>query len=91
MDISTLKNDFHQTFQRTEEPRVFFAPGRINLIGEHTDYNGGHVFPAAISFGTYAIALPREDNFIHLYSKNCCENRIIKVTLDDLSLNEPDE
>lgn len=91
MDISTLKNDFQQTFQRTEEPRVFFAPGRINLIGEHTDYNGGHVFPAAISFGTYAIALPREDNFIHLYSKNFSEKGIIKVSLDDLSFNKRDE
>ncbi|GAA0299468.1 galactokinase [Gracilibacillus halotolerans] len=90
MDISTLKKDFQQTFQHSEEPRVFFAPGRINLIGEHTDYNGGHVFPAAISFGTYALALPRKDNFIHLYSKNFSEKGIVKVSLDDLSFNKAD-
>lgn len=46
-----------------------FAPGRINLIGEHTDYNGGYVFPAAIELGTYGLASKRDDRIIQLYSK----------------------
>src|SRR5690625_3515112 len=90
MELASLTRAFQEVFQQNEQPRVFFAPGRINLIGEHTDYNGGHVFPAAISFGTYALALPRKDNFIHLYSKNFSEKGIVKVSLDDLSYNKAD-
>ena len=51
---AALLDDFRSIFRTEKTPRTFFAPGRINLIGEHTDYNGGHVFPASISFGTYA-------------------------------------
>ena len=49
--INKLKADFKRIFERESE-EVFFSPGRVNLIGEHTDYNGGHVFPCALSFGT---------------------------------------
>jgi galactokinase len=52
MNTDFLKNNFKQTFQQ-EASDLFFSPGRINIIGEHTDYNGGHVFPCAISLGTY--------------------------------------
>jgi galactokinase len=65
-----LKESFMQVFQTDSTPRVFFAPGRVNLIGEHTDYNGGHVLPCALSTGTYMAIVPREDLTIRLYSEN---------------------
>ena len=52
------------------EIRSFFSPGRVNLIGEHTDYNGGHVFPCALSIGTYMIVRKREDRTIRFYTEN---------------------
>jgi len=64
--------------------QAFFAPGRINLIGEHTDYNGGHVFPCAITYGTYAVARAREDKVIRLYSTNFPEKGIIEFNLSEL-------
>lgn len=61
---------FREVFGDDDEAKLYFAPGRVNLIGEHTDYNGGHVFPCALTFGTYAAARKREDSRIRLYSKN---------------------
>lgn len=60
-DLESLKREFASRFGSVEGIRTFFAPGRVNLIGEHTDYNGGYVFPAALTFGTYALVRPRED------------------------------
>ncbi len=60
------------------------------MIGEHTDYNGGHVFPAAISYGTYALAVKRNDNLLRFYSMNFSENGIIERTLDDLAYRSED-
>jgi len=82
-----LLQNFQDIFTTTDHPRSFFAPGRINLIGEHTDYNGGHVFPAAISLGTYAIARKRTDQKLRFYSMNFQDSGIIECELADMSFN----
>ena len=69
----------------------YFAPGRINLIGEHTDYNGGYVFPASITIGTYGVARKRADKQIRLYSENFPEKGIISFSLDDLEYRKEDD
>ena len=70
------------------EIRSFFSPGRVNLIGEHTDYNGGHVFPCALSIGTYMIVRKREDRTIRFYSENFSKLGVIETSLDDLVYSE---
>ncbi|WP_223635484.1 galactokinase [Planococcus sp. 4-30] len=87
MNQTEISQAFKDFFQNDENPRFFFAPGRINLIGEHTDYNGGHVFPAAISFGTYAAARKRPDQKLRFHSMNFQEKGIIECDLADLSFN----
>lgn len=82
-----LEQLFRSTFGKAAQGN-YFAPGRINLIGEHTDYNGGHVFPAAITIGTYGLAGKREDRLIRFYSENFSELGIIEVSLDDLSYDK---
>ena len=60
--LSGLRQKFEQVFQDSdEEPRIFFAPGRVNLIGEHTDFTGGYVLPAALTYGTWAAVRLRRD------------------------------
>lgn len=73
------------------EYRTFFAPGRINLIGEHTDYNGGHVFPCAITFGTYALARKNSEQLIRVYSMNFPGKGIIEFSLTDLDYKKTDD
>lgn len=85
-----LEELFHTLFG-VESKDVYFAPGRINLIGEHTDYNGGYVFPAAITIGTYGVARKREDQMIRLYSKNFAELGIIELSLSDLAYKDEDD
>jgi len=91
LTTSDLIQNYKSVFQTTETPRVFFAPGRINLIGEHTDYNGGHVFPASISFGTYALGLKRNDQKLRFYSMNFSESGIIECDLGNLDYNIDDD
>lgn len=69
----------------------YFAPGRINLIGEHTDYNGGHVFPASITIGTYGLARKREDDRVRLYSENFPEKGVIEFSINDLEFRKEDD
>ena len=61
MKIEEVRQCFEQTFGGEGDLHAYFAPGRVNLIGEHTDYNGGHVFPCALTIGTYMIARKRND------------------------------
>ena len=87
-----LLNKFVEVFQTNENnARTFFAPGRVNLIGEHTDYNGGHVFPCALTIGTTAIVKKREDRLIRLYSVNFEKLGVIEVALDGLRYAKEDD
>ncbi len=79
-----LLNEFLRVFGGTEDARVFFAPGRVNLIGEHTDYNGGHVFPCALTIGTYAVARKNGMDTCRFYSMNFENQGIHAVSLDEL-------
>jgi galactokinase len=67
MNISAFVDDFGNLFGT--RPRIFRAPGRVNLIGEHTDYNDGFVMPAAIAFSTYVAVVPRDDQKISIHSR----------------------
>ena len=90
MNIDTLVSTFERVFGEGGDIQTFFSPGRINLIGEHTDYNGGYVFPASISFGTYAVARKREDRVLRFYSMNFEDLGVIASSLDDLSYQKSD-
>lgn len=83
LSIQQLRSNFATIFG-AEADHTFFSPGRINLIGEHTDYNGGHVFPAAILLGTYGAARKRDDNLLRFYSANFEDKGIIEVPIEDL-------
>ncbi len=80
--------EFQKLFGAEGDIRTYFAPGRVNLIGEHTDYNGGHVFPCALTIGTYAAARVHEDKNIRLYSMNFEKLGVIETSLDDLIPSE---
>ena len=79
-----LLKKFEEVFGDSNGTVVFFAPGRVNLIGEHTDYNGGHVFPCALTIGTYAVARLRDDDKLCLYSINFEESGIGESRLADI-------
>ena len=83
-----LMESFQNLFGADGDIRTYFAPGRVNLIGEHTDYNGGHVFPCALTLGTYAVARKRDDRVLRFYSENFASLGVIETSLDDLV---PDE
>lgn len=83
--LEKLRTEFEKKFGKLEDVRTYFAPGRVNLIGEHTDYNGGHVFPCALTLGTYGVARKREDKKLRFYSVNFENLGIIESNLDDLT------
>ena len=80
----TILKTFAEVFGDAEGAKAYFAPGRVNLIGEHTDYNGGHVFPCALTIGTYGVARKRNDNKLRFYSMNFDQLGVIESSLDDL-------
>lgn len=82
--LNQLKAKFEELFGKDGDIRSYFAPGRVNLIGEHTDYNGGHVFPCALTLGTYGIARKRSDKKLRFYSLNFPHTGIIEASLDGL-------
>ena len=89
--ILKLTEHFKEIFKQDDNIESFFSPGRVNLIGEHTDYNGGFVFPCALDFGTYAIVKQREDKNFRMYSENFEDLGIIEFNLDNLVYDKKDD
>ena len=81
--VKQLQDCFRKKYGRSDGC-VCFAPGRLNLIGEHTDYNGGHVFPCALSMGIYGVIAPREDTVLRMYSLDMPAKGITEVSLREL-------
>ena len=79
-----LTAKFKELFGADGEIRTYFAPGRVNMIGEHTDYNGGHVFPCALTIGTYGVARKRADKKLRFYSLNFEQLGVIESSVEDL-------
>lgn len=86
--IKITENKFHEIFGSEGEKDIFFTPGRVNLIGEHIDYNGGFVFPCALDFGTYAICRKRKDNIFKMYSINFPQDGVIEFSVDKIEKND---
>lgn len=82
--IKIAEEKFHEIFGSDGKKEFFFTPGRVNLIGEHIDYNGGFVFPCALDFGTYAVCRKRKDNLFKIYSVNFPNDGIIEFCPTDL-------
>ena len=81
---ATILKKFEEVFGSVEGAKTYFAPGRVNLIGEHTDYNGGHVFPCALTIGTYGVARKRDDKNLRFYSMNFEHLGVLESSLEGL-------
>ncbi|MGO5548449.1 galactokinase [Wansuia hejianensis] len=88
MTKDELVGKFQEIYGGAEGVSGFFAPGRVNLIGEHTDYNGGHVLPCALSFGTWLLARKRQDRRLRFFSENFSRLGVIESDLEDLACRE---
>lgn len=89
-NLEFIKRKFKEYFNKEGE-RVFFSPGRVNLIGEHTDYNGGHVFPCALTIGTYAVVSKREDSLVRVISLNFEKLGIIEFDINNIVYDKKDD
>lgn len=85
-----LLQNFETIFGVGGDCFVYFAPGRVNLIGEHTDYNGGHVFPCALTIGTYAVVRKRTDRKLRFYSMNFQQLGVLEASIDQLEYKKED-
>ena len=88
MNTLELKSAYEAAYHKSATA-IYFAPGRVNLIGEHTDYNGGFVFPCALSFGTYLLVAPNNEHVIHFRSLNM--ESVYTLSLDQLTTPLPDK
>lgn len=86
--MEKLNTKFNELFGDKNNTRLFFAPGRVNLIGEHTDYNGGNVFPCALDIGTYALVKKRSDTLCRFYSINFDNFGVVEFDLANLEYNQ---
>lgn len=91
MEKNLLKKFYDVFGQEDKDAKIYFAPGRVNLIGEHTDYNGGHVFPCALTIGTYAAARKREDNKLRFYSCNFEQIGVLESSIENIAFREEDK
>ena len=89
--IEKLTSKFETLYGKDPEIKKYFSPGRVNLIGEHTDYNGGHVFPCALTIGTYGVARLRKDKKIRCYSFNFDSKGVIEADLDNLKYDKKND
>ena len=88
MTKGELIRSFYEAFGPGAEPRVFFAGGRVNLIGEHVDYNGGHVLPCALTMGTWGLLRRRTDDRLRFYSLNFPQAGVLEGTLRNVRFHE---
>ncbi len=86
--IQQVLSCFYEKYGKEGDIRTYFAPGRVNLIGEHTDYNGGHVFPCALTIGTYMAARRRADRKLRFYSMNFERTGVVESSLDDFVMGK---
>ena len=86
-----IKSKFEELFGNEGNIKCYFAPGRVNLIGEHTDYNGGHVFPCALTIGTYAVVRKRKDNKLRFYSMNFEKLGVLESTIEELEYKKEED
>lgn len=86
--MNNYLENFKKVFGYAENTHTYFAPGRVNLIGEHTDYNGGYVFPCALSVGTHMVVAKRNDSLLRFYSENFTANGIIECDLSSIKYDE---
>ena len=88
MNTLELKSAYEAAYHKSATA-IYFSPGRVNLIGEHTDYNGGFVFPCALSFGTYLLVAPNDEQKINLRSLNV--EAVYSLELSQLTTPLPDK
>ncbi|WP_407312861.1 galactokinase [Desulfosporosinus sp. SB140] len=89
LGLNVLREEFEQRFGANgDKSRIFFAPGRVNLIGEHTDFTGGYVLPAALTYGTWAMVRRRSDRIVHLASTSF--SGIAEFTTDEVVYRQED-